>query len=218
MLQETNFEKTVYLVRHGQSEGNIAAGFQAPDSPLTEKGREQAALVAGRIANISFDAFIVSPLPRARETAEAIMKTTGKQPEYSELFVERVKPMKIHGQPYENEDAEKLWQKWEQSLYTPGLRAEDGENFDDLVARADKALDFLHNRPEKTLVVVTHGFFLRTIIARVVLGDTLTGESFRSFQTHTATENAGLSVLTFGKSYEGMSWRLWIYNDHAHLG
>ena len=32
-------EKTIYFIRHGQSEDNAAPVFQAPDSPLSELGR-----------------------------------------------------------------------------------------------------------------------------------------------------------------------------------
>ena len=115
--------------------------------------------------------------------------------------------------------ANKLWREWQKSLYTSGARAEDGENFDDLLTRSDKALTFLSDRSESSLVVVTHGYFLRTIVARVMLGSTLSGEAFRQFQKAAATENTGLTVLRYhGGFEEEPSWRLWIYNDHSHLG
>ena len=150
--------------------------------------------------------------------AECITQKTGKAPEYCDLFIERGKPSGLGGKSYDDPEADGLWKEWEHSLYTSGVRAGDGENFDDIIARADKALDFLRQRKEKVLVVVTHGFFLRTIIARVILGTLLTPESFRNFHATVGMENTGLSVLTYGTVYEGTSWRLWIYNDHAHLG
>lgn len=106
----------------------------------------------------------------------------------------------------------------EKSLHTHGIRVEDGENFDDLIVRADKALVFLQNMPEQSLVVVTHGYFLRTIVARVLLGELLSGEAFRNIQRTTSMENTGLTVLQYCESFEEKpAWRLWIYNDHAHL-
>lgn len=210
--------KVVYFVRHGQSEGNIAPVFQTLDSPLSPQGKEQAKLIAERVSKLSFETLIASPLPRTKETAEAVSSVTGKEVEYSELFVERVKPTNLGGKSYDDPEADKLWQEWEESLYTSGLRVEDGENFDDLIARADKALKFLNERPEETIVVVTHGFFLRTIVARVLLGDTLMPESFRKLQSSIEMENTGLTVLKYGERYGGTSWMVWIYNDHAHLG
>lgn len=211
-------EKTVYLIRHAQSTDNVAPVFQSPDSTLNEKGRKQAESIASRISKLSFDALIASPFERAKQTAEAIAKATGKQLEFSELFVERVKPNYINSKPYTDEKAHALWREWEKSLYTPGLHAEDGENFDDLIARADNALAFLQKREEQSFVVVTHGYFLRTIVIRVLLGDLLSGEAFRNIQRTTAMENTGLTVLQYRDRFEEKpAWRLWIYNDHAHL-
>jgi broad specificity phosphatase PhoE len=212
-------QKIVYFVRHGQSTDNVLPVFLAPDSPLNERGKQQTEKIADRISRLAVEALIASPFQRAKETAEAIQRVTGKTPEFSDLFVERIKPTRINGKPYTDTKANTAWREWEKSLYTPGMRVEDGENFDDLVARADKALAFLSDRREKTLTVVTHGYFLRTIVARVLLGDLLSGEAFRRFQKAATMENTGLSVLRYHGGSEGeASWRLWIYNDHAHLG
>lgn len=214
-------QKIVYFVRHGQSADNVLPVFQSPESPLNEKGKQQALKIADRVSRLGFEALIASPFQRAKETAEVIERATGKTPEFSELFVERIKPTSINGKPYTDKAAHAAWRQWERSLYTPGMRVEDGENFDDLVARADRALAFLRQRRETALTVVTHGYFLRTVLARVLLGDLLSGEAFRRFQTAATMENTGLSVLRYHSGAEGEDesrWRLWIYNDHAHLG
>lgn len=211
-------EKTVYFVRHGQSEDNIAPVFQAPNSPLSETGRRQARLVAERMSRLPFDALIASPFRRSRETAEVIAAATGHKAEYSALFVERIKPACINGKPYGDATASAIWRDWDRSLYTPGMRVADGENFDDLVARADAALAFLRQRAGPCLVVVTHGYFLRTILARVLLGELISGKSFKRFQRIAAMENTGVTMIRHqGAFEEAPSWRLWTYNDYAHL-
>jgi len=218
-MSTSKLEKIVYFVRHAQSEDNVTPVFQSPNSPLNEKGKRQAERIAERVSKLQFGALITSPFERAKQTAEAITRATGRNAEYSHLFVERVKPTYIDGKPYTDKKADKLWREWQKSLYTSGARAEDGENFDDLLTRADKALAFLSDRPERSLIVVTHGYFLRTIVARVLLGSTLSGEAFRQLQKAAAMENTGLTVLRYhGGFEEEPSWRLWIYNDHAHLG
>lgn len=218
-MPEKKIEKIVYFVRHGQSEGNATPVFQSPDSPLSEKGKKQAELIAERVSKLSFETLISSPFERTKQTAEAITQATGKKAEYSNLFVENLKPTYVDGKPYGDERASTLWREWEKSLYTPNLRIEDGENFDDLVARADKALAFLKERDEKSIVVVTHAFFLRTIIARVLFGDTLSGIALERFQKIAKMENTGLTVLKYqGGFEEDPTWRFWIYNDHTHLG
>jgi broad specificity phosphatase PhoE len=218
-MSNSKILKIVYFVRHGQSEDNVTPVFQSPDSPLSEIGQKQAGFIAERVSKLSFDALIFSTFQRAKQTAEVIAQVSGKAPEYSDLFVERVKPSSINGKPYTDPEANVVWRKWNESLTTPGMRSEDGENYDDLITRADKALGFLTKRSEQSLVVVTHGFFLSTIVARVLLGETLSGESYKNFQAAALMENTGLTVLQYrGAFEEDPKWRLWIYNDHAHLG
>jgi probable phosphoglycerate mutase len=61
---------TVYLIRHGeipQSKPRRFVGRQ--DLPLTDKGREQIALLADFLAARSIDRVLTSPLSRCRESA-----------------------------------------------------------------------------------------------------------------------------------------------------
>ena len=211
-------KKTVYFVRHGQSEGNVGTVYQPLNSPLTEKGREQAKYIAERVAAFSFESIVSSPLTRAKETAETIAERVKKPIEFSDLFVERRKPTNLNGKSHADEDAQALNNDWEKSLYTSGYRAQDGENFDELMLRAAQALKHLANRPEKELLVVTHGFFLRTMVAYIILGKKIDGDAFKHFQYRVRTQNTGLSVLEFDSELGDLSWRLLVWNDHAHLG
>ena len=212
-------EKIIYFVRHGESVDNAAPVFQSEDSPLSEKGIKQAENIAARASNLDFELIISSPLTRTKQTAEIVAKTTGKKIEFSDIFVERIKPEYIGGKPYTDEKANKMWREWEKSLYTPGMRIEDSENFDDILIRDDKSLDFLINRKEKVLFVVTHGYFLRTIIFRILLGNLLSPQIFRNMQKMSGMENTGLTILRYRSGFEeDAAWRLWVYNDHAHLG
>ncbi len=217
-MSDSRKEKIVYFVRHGQSLGNITAEFQRLDSPLSEEGLQQAEKIADRVTRIKFDALICSPLLRTKQTCAAITAKTNIEPIYSDLFVERIKPTGLEGKPHTDEEARKIWKEWNASLYTPGMKVSDGENFDSHVARVDAALTFLEQRPEESLVVVTHGYFLRSVFARVLLGKTLTGENFHEFQTRAEMENTGISVIKHGSRFVGNSWYMWTYNDHAHLG
>jgi broad specificity phosphatase PhoE len=211
--------KIVYFVRHGQSIDNVSDVFQSTDSPLSETGQRQAEVIADRLTHISFDALISSPLQRAKQTAEPIAKHTGKEPEFSDLFVERIKPSSVDGKPYTDPQAAKTYRLWQPTLYTPGARVEDGENYDDVVARSDRALEFLKNRSESSLVVVTHGYFLRAVLARVLVGEELSGSIMKTFQASAETENTGITVLKYIRGYEqeNPDWQLWTYNDHAHF-
>ena len=211
-------KKTVYFVRHGQSVDNNLPVFQSVSSPLSEKGIAQAKSIAERLSTIEFGTLISSPVQRAKETAEYISEKTKKEIVFSDLFVERIKPDEIDGKPWTDEEASKLWRAWEKTLYAPGLRVSNGENYDDTLARVDRALKFLENRPESTLAVVTHGYFLRAIVIRILLGDNLTGPIMKSFQERASIENTAITVLNYKDAFEeDFAWRLWTFNDHSHF-
>ena len=211
-------KKIVYFVRHGQSVGNVAPVFQSLDSSLSKVGLKQAKFIAKRVSNLNFDKLISSPLIRTRQTAEAISQTTNKPIVFSDLFVEKIRPSSINGKSYDDSDAKAKSRAWEASLVSEGLKIEDGENYNEITKRAGDALNFLYEQPEKIIVVVTHSYFLRVLVAKVLLGDTLSPQSFNNFIKVISTENTGITVLKFEGAFEqDPCWRLWIHNDHAHL-
>src|SRR5689334_22981383 len=68
----------LYLVRHGESAGNVNAGLRrSDDPPLTERGRAQATRAAAALAARRLHGVRSSPLRRARETAEIIAAASG---------------------------------------------------------------------------------------------------------------------------------------------
>jgi probable phosphoglycerate mutase len=218
MNMNSKQKKTVYFVRHGQSIDNASPVFQSVNSPLSERGISQAKNIAERLSTLQFETLISSPVQRAKETAQQIADKTGKDLVFSDLFVERIKPSEIDGKPWTDASANKIWRTWEKSLYTPDLRVSDGENFDDIIVRVDKALAYLEECPESTLAVVTHGYFLRALVARVLLGDSLTGPIIKRFQERASIENTAITVLKYRDAYEeDFAWRLWTLNDHSHF-
>lgn len=217
-FMDSKQNKTVYFVRHGQSVDNALPVFQSTNSPLSEKGVTQAISIAERLSTTQFETLIASPVQRAKETASYISEKSDKKIVFSDLFVERIKPDEIDGKPYTDEEASKIWRAWEKTLYTSGPRVSNGENYTDTVTRVDRALAFLENRPEPTLAVVTHGYFLRAIVARVLLGDNLTGPIMKRFQERASIENTALTVFNFRDGFEeDFAWRLWTLNDHSHF-
>ena len=64
-----------YIIRHGETNFNIQRIAQGwIDEPLNEKGRLLARLTGQGMKEIHFDRCISSPLSRAKETAEIILK------------------------------------------------------------------------------------------------------------------------------------------------
>lgn len=68
----------LYLVRHGQSEGNVLRSFHGQtDYPLTDRGRAQAREAADKLKEVSFSRCLASDLVRAWDTALACVEGRG---------------------------------------------------------------------------------------------------------------------------------------------
>lgn len=210
--------KTVYFVRHGESEHNTQPVIQADDSPLSERGHQQAQAVAQRLAHLEFDALIASPVLRAKQTAEHIAHATEHDIIFSDLFIERRKPTSLENKPWADEVAAAKWLQWEASIYDGGDRVENGENWDDFMSRIDSALQYLLDRPEQTIAIVTHGNFLRALTARALFGEQLNGQLLKRFQERVGIDNTGISKLLYRDAYgQDFAWRLVTHNDRAHF-
>jgi len=99
-----------------------------------------------------------------------------------------------------------------------GFRHSDEENFDELKERAREALAKMASCTEDTILVVTHGVFLKILFAYVMFAEKLTGLECRKFMALMGMENTGLCVLHYYGEDDERPWRIWIWNDHAHLG
>ena len=72
----------IYLVRHGQSEGNVRKTFHGQaDYPLTELGRELARQAAAKLREVSFTRCCASDMRRAWDTAEICLEGRNITPE-----------------------------------------------------------------------------------------------------------------------------------------
>lgn len=67
----------IYFVRHGQSEANRDDKVSSDEVQLTEAGREQAKIAAGRLKDKEITSILVSPLVRAGQTAQIISEELG---------------------------------------------------------------------------------------------------------------------------------------------
>lgn len=89
----------ITLIRHGEPEW-VRDGLNVVDPPLTERGRLQAQRVAEVLSSEQFDAVIVSPLRRARQTAAPLLAALG-QVEVVEAFLHEIREPDWHGTPVE---------------------------------------------------------------------------------------------------------------------
>lgn len=149
----------LYLVRHGQSEGNVVRTFHGQtDYPLTERGREQARQAGEKLKGVSFVRCLSSDLSRARDTAEACVAGRG-------MTVELCPALR------EQDVGEMEGLSWEEmGERFPGLREryiEDwyrtqppgGEHPETMMARVAALVDELIGRNEDVLLVGHFGSF-----------------------------------------------------------
>jgi probable phosphoglycerate mutase len=206
--------KTVYFVRHGSTEGNEQRAYQHLLTPLSELGRRQAEFVARRFERIPVDIVIASDMERAAETGRIIAARNRLPIVFNPLFHEILRPTilrgKGHGVPEALEMMRFLAENWTNAL----VKHSDEENFFDLKTRAIKALDHLVERPERTLLVVTHGTFMCMLIGCMMAGEELSPQLFDRIHHFLVLKNTAISVC----EHENGKWQLVIWNDHAHLG
>ena len=80
---------SLYIIRHGRTDWNDLRMLQGKtDIPLNEEGRRMAAEAAKEYAEIPFDICFCSPLVRAKETAEILLRGRDVQVEYDDRLME----------------------------------------------------------------------------------------------------------------------------------
>ncbi len=88
----------IVLIRHGQPEW-MRDDLNVENPPLTELGHHQAVRMAEVLGNESFDEVLVSPLLRARQTAEPLLGALQRE-EVIEPWLREIGDPNWHGTPY----------------------------------------------------------------------------------------------------------------------
>ncbi|TSC71405.1 MAG: putative phosphoglycerate mutase [Parcubacteria group bacterium Gr01-1014_70] len=213
---EEEKSKTIYFVRHAESEANVADDrFQDSTSQLSAEGLRQAEVLAERVSNISVDMIISSTMKRARQTSEIVAKKIAKPVVYTDLLHEARLPSVYYGKRRDDPEILKLQGLYMQNRFDKRWRLADEENFEDRKARAKKILAYLLGFKEEKILVVTHGTILRITIAFMMFDDDLTPIEYHKVVPFLHMTNTGITVCTHNKK-EG--WRMLTWNDRAHFG
>lgn len=137
----------IVLIRHAQPEW-VRNELNVDNPPLTELGFRQAGFVARAMADQHFDEIWVSPLVRAQQTADPLLRDRGMAtgPAVTQEWLEEIRNPIWHGTPREKADAAYR----EERMRPAALRwngLEDGEPVRDFVARIHRgATGFLADR------------------------------------------------------------------------
>ena len=159
----------LYLIRHGQTASNRdGLGLGRDDIALTAEGLRQAGALGARMAAEPLDRVLVSPLRRARQTAELIVG-------------ERDIPMEVRDELIELDVGETegltfavirerfgdFLARWQGDHPGP-VRMPGGESLDDVAERVAPLVAELRDSPDSALALVSHNFVLRLVLCAVL--------------------------------------------------
>lgn len=212
-MQRTSM-KTLFFVRHGETEGNKQNAYQFETVPLSEEGLRQAAFVTERFKTIPIETIISSDFVRASQTAATIGTALNLPIEHSPFLQEIHRPEVVRGKRKDSPEAQEIMHQIQAHFADPEWHHSNEENFFDLKARAQKAIQMIVSHSEERILIVTHGFMLRMIVMVMAFGEELTPEVYRKLDQFFVVKNTGITMVQENKGvYSLLTW-----NDHAHLG
>ena len=158
------------LARHGESTLNLENrinGDPAVPVALTEKGREESRLLGQQIAHIRLDVCICTSFTRTRETAEIAL--AGREvPIEVESLLDDIDVGDLEGLTIED------YRAWKRE-HTRTDPFPGGESLDAAGRRYARAFRMLVERPETSVLVVTHEIPVRYAINAADGSDDLDG-------------------------------------------
>ena len=196
-----------FIVRHGETEWNAQGRIQwHTDISLSERGIQQARLVAQRLAEVSLDVAYSSDFARSAETSREILDqrsvplhTTPRLREFNKGVFEGLTPEET-GQRYP--DLYQASQVNDLDFAPPG-----GESIRQTSVRMNEIMTELRTRhPDENVLIVGHGGALRAVFVSLM---ELPLEANWRF----AMTNCGLSVLDIYPDNAVLR----LYNDTSHL-
>ena len=169
-------ELDLYIIRHGESVGNVGYGRdnltlkESQDPILTEKGIAQARAAGEFLKSTTFDAAYASPMLRAAHTAAEIIKYQDKKlplnimPEICEVGVVP---------EYKGVEIEEIQEFCPDAVYAEDIditetrmRYDQHEKPDKVNARAKFVVDYLRERYKngEKIVLVSHAAFITNLV------------------------------------------------------
>ena len=197
----------IYLIRHGEAEGNLYRRMQGRyDAALTDLGYQQVAALGKRFADIPLDAVYSSDLYRAMYTASALCLPKNL-PLHTDPRLQEVDVGVWEDRPFGTvmyEQPEEMWNfltasdRWN----TPGA-----ETFQAIEDRAMAALtDIVADNPGKNVAICAHGCWIMSLLSRLFYGHD-------RYEMAGHSDNTGVSLITC----ENGEFHLEFKHDASHL-
>lgn len=148
----------LWLIRHGQTDWNKNRIFQGHlDTPLNDKGAQQAMTLVETLSTTSFNAIYSSDLTRAIQTAKPLAKMQGHQiiteKKLREIHVGLYEGIPVEEVITENPEWVKRFREGDPTFLIPG-----GESMGEFSERICSALESIaSNHQGERLAIFTHG-------------------------------------------------------------
>lgn len=179
--------KTLYFIRHGETDYNRKWRYQHALVPLNAHGRIQARKLSKHFKKTPIDLIVASDTLRASQTAEQLQKEVKAPIEYSPALGEYRRASSLVNASYFHP----------KSLYTIGMsivwaadpawRFEDGETAMELNHRARRELKWLLNKNEQSIAIVSHRLFIAAMLSEL---EDSCNQSFSMFMSDLLRANA----------------------------
>jgi probable phosphoglycerate mutase len=200
-------ETVIYLVRHGESEGNKAKMMRGrEDFNLTSEGKRQAKAIARVAKEWKISAIFTSPLIRAKKTAKFIGRETKINPQIDEGFINiQLGVWEGKRQDWVSKNYPEEWSIWKtkpEILMFPG--------FEPLSKVSRRAYESLLKRTKeytgRKICIVTHRAVLKCLIAKLL-------EIKAPYYWKIRMNTGSYSRIV----YDGKMYYLDIFNEINHL-
>ena len=199
----------IYIIRHGQSQGNLKDWFVGhSDIELTELGLQQAEMTADFLDGISVDAIYSSDLSRAIHTAQATAKRKNlpviTDPGLREIFGGKWECQEFLNLGTCDRDAFQIWLHDFGNAVCP-----DGESVLEVQKRVYDTVEGLaKENAGKTICIFSHGVAIRVLTAKWM------GLSTKQLHHHPYASNASVTHAT----YEDGKFTLLEYSRDDFMG
>ncbi len=156
----------ICLCRHGQTTGDIEDRYGGDyDDHLTDLGISQAQALADSLKSRGIEKIFVSPLIRARETAEILGQVLNLVPEVIPDLKERNRNGILTGMI--KSEAKEKYPEVVSVLSDYRNAIEGAEGLDDFEKRINRSIEMISKTNYKTIVIVTHGGPILTILRAI---------------------------------------------------
>ena len=161
----------IYLIRHGQTDWNVAGKIQGKtDIPLNETGRRQAACLAKGMEHRPVAQIFSSDLIRARETARAIGESQHVEVE-TLSGLEEIGFGKWEGMTLEQIQVifPAEYEKWCENPVT--VAPPGGESLSQIKERCRKVMEEILKMAKGDFAIVSHGAMLAYVVEYLMRND-----------------------------------------------